>query len=376
MSGNGYWRQLAAAGLVIAGAGAIQLAGGLVELARLGVTDDAAFAGIERQATQRFETMAAALETLAVRLAARPAVMAGLRGEPNSAAALFDAVRAAPADSAVADAAITVYDDMGAARAWTGRPSEIALERILGGQTFFVAPGSLGLRLVYIEPLHDAFSDSSPPPRIGSIAAEFVLSPALGVTATPAGPFNLRTTIADVSVRATGAAGDRSTRQPDDALRFDLLSPRGGPLLEASVAVTDLRMTRIRWRRAVTNLTLLFVALAIIAAVLIALRRLPRGGPPLNLVGRAALAVAGLGAPAFCCGRQTHRKRAAAGCSHRKCTAPACCRTSCVLPPISWSTACSPRHWRSSPPPCCNTSVPRRGGCGARLPAARSCRFC
>ena len=295
MSGNGYWRQLAAAGLVIAGAGAIQLAGGLVELARLGVTDDAAFAGIERQATQRFETMAAALETLAVRLAARPAVMAGLRGEPNSAAALFDAVRAAPADSAVADAAITVYDDMGAARAWTGRPSEIALERILGGQTFFVAPGSLGLRLVYIEPLHDAFSDSSPPPRIGSIAAEFVLSPALGVTATPAGPFNLRTTIADVSVRATGAAGDRSTRQPDDALRFDLLSPRGGPLLEASVAVTDLRMTRIRWRRAVTNLTLLFVALAIIAAVLIALRRLPRGGPPLNLVGRAALAVAGLG---------------------------------------------------------------------------------
>ena len=294
MSRPGYWRQLAAAGIVVAAAGAIQLAGGLLEFVRLGVSDDAAFAGIQRQVTQRFDTMAAALESLAARLAARPAVVAGMRGDPDSAAALFDAVRAAPLDSGVADVAITVYDDMGAAHAWTGRPSEIAVERILGGQAFFVAPGSLGLRLVYIEPLFDAFAGSSPPPRIGSIAAELVLSPALGVAATPAGPFSLRTPIADVSVRAT-AAGDRGTRQPDGARRFELLSPRGDPLLEAAVAVTDLRLTRIRWRRTVTNLTLLFVALAVIGAVLIALRRMPRGGPPLALLGRAGLAVAGLG---------------------------------------------------------------------------------
>ena len=141
MSSPRYWRQLAAAGIVIAGTGAIQLAGGLVELARLGASDDAAFARIERQVTQRFDTMATALEALAVRLAARPAVIGGMRGDPNSAAALFDAVRAAPLESGVGDAAITVYDDMGAARAWTGRPSEIALERILGGQAFLIAPG-------------------------------------------------------------------------------------------------------------------------------------------------------------------------------------------------------------------------------------------
>ena len=295
MSGPGHWRQLAAAGIVVAGAGAIQLAGGLVELARLGASDDAALARIERQVTQRFDTMAVALEALAVRLAARPAVIAGMRGDPNSAAALFDAVRAAPLESGVGDAAITVYDGMGAARAWTGRPSEIALERILGEQTFFIAPGSLGLRLVYIEPLFDAFAGATPPPRIGSIAAELVLSPALGVTGTPAGTFQLMTPIADVAVQAAGEAGERRVRQPDGARRFDLLSPGGDPLLEASVAVTDLRITRIRWRRTVSNLTLLFVALAVVGAVLVALRRMPRGWGLLHLLGRAGLGAAGLG---------------------------------------------------------------------------------
>ena len=296
MSSPGHWRHLAAAGIIVAGAGAIQLAGGLLELARLGASDDAAYARIEHQVTQRFDTMATALEALAVRLAARPTVIAGLRGDPNSAVALFDAVRAAPVEGGVPTAAITVYDDMGAARAWTGRPSEIAIERILGGQTFLIAPGSLGLRLVYVEPLFDAFAGASPPPRIGSIAAELVLSPALGVTGTPAGLFNLSTPIADVAVRAAADAGAGSARPADGGLRFDLLSPRGDPLLEASVAVTDLRMTRIRWRRTVSNLTLLFVALAVVGAILLALRRMPRGGAPLRHLGRASLAVAGLGA--------------------------------------------------------------------------------
>ena len=299
MSSPGPWRHLAAAGIVIAGAGAIQLTGGLLELARLGVSDDAAFARIERQVTERFDTMAVALDALAVRLAARPAVIAGIRGDPNSAAPMFDAVRAAPAESGVADAAITVYDNAGEARAWTGRPSEIAAERILGGQTFLIAPGSLGLRLVYVEPLFDVFADTSPPPRIGSIAAELVLSPALGVTGTPPGLFHLRTPIADVTLRASGGAAARTAPQRDGARRFDLLSPQGEPLLDAAVAETDLRLTRIRWRRSLSNLTLLFVALAMVGAVLVALLRMPRGGPALRHLGRAAAAVAGVGAAAL-----------------------------------------------------------------------------
>ena len=299
MSSSIPWRRFAAAGIVIAGAGAIQLAGGLVELARLGATDDAAFTRIERHVTQRFDTMAATIESLAARLAARPAVMAGVRGGPNTAAPLFAAVRAAPAGSEVSDAAVTVYDDTGAALAWTGRPSEIATERILGERTFFVAPGSLGLRLVYVEPLLDAFANASPPRRIGSVAAEVVLSPALGITGTAAGTFRLPTPIADVALRPAGRDVVRSDSRPDGARGFDLLSPQGEPLLEASVAVADMRMTRIRWRRTVFNLTLLFVALGVALGALAVLRRMPRRGTVPQVLGSSGLAAAGFGAAAL-----------------------------------------------------------------------------
>ena len=293
------WRHLAAAGIVVAGAGTIQLAGGLVELARLGATDDAAFARIERHVTQRFDTMAATIESLAARLAARPAVIAGVHGGPNTAAALFDAVRAAPAGSEVADAAVTVYDDAGAALAWTGRPSEIAPQRILGERTLFVAPGSLGLRLVYVEPLLDAFAGGSPPRRIGSVAAEVVLSPALGITGAAAGTFRLPTPIADVALLPAGHDATGIATRPDGARSFDLLSPQGEPLLEASVAVADMRMTRIRWRRTVTNVTLLFAAVAVALWALAALRSTPRRGTPLQVFGRSALAAGGFGAAAL-----------------------------------------------------------------------------
>lgn len=291
------WRRLAAAGFIIAGVGAIQLAGGLLELARLGLSDAAAFTRLERQVTQRFDTMATALEALAVRLAVQPAVIAGMRGDPDSAAALFDAVRAAPAGSGVPDAAITVYDTTGAARAWTGRPSEIAGDSLAGGPAFRIAPGSLGLRLVYVEPLFDPFADADggAARRIGSVAAELVLSPEVGVSRAPAGPFRLQTPIADVAVWPAGAGGGPA----DEGLRFDLHSPRGEPLLEASVAAADLGTARIRWRRTISNLTLLFVALAVVGVTLLALRRAPRGLRPLRHMGRAAAAAGSLTAAAL-----------------------------------------------------------------------------
>ena len=298
MSGRLPWRHLAAAGIVVAGAGTIQLAGGLVELARLGATDDAAFARIERHVTERFDTLAAAIESLAAQLAARPAVIAGVHGGPNTAPALFDAVRAAPAGSEIADAAVTVYDDGGAALAWTGRPSEIAAQRILGERTLFVAPGSLGLRLVCIEPLLDAFAGGGLPRRIGSVAVEVVLSPALGVTGTAAGTFRLPTPIADVALRPAGRADAGSAARPDGARRFDLLSPQGEPLLEAAVAVADMRTTRVRWRRTLSNLTLLFAAVAAALWAAAVLRGTPRRGTAAQVLGRASLAAAGFGAGA------------------------------------------------------------------------------
>ena len=56
-------------------------------------------------------------------------------------------------------------------------PSEIGVERIAGPETFFVAPGPLGLRLIYIKPVLDPVSGH----RVGVVAAERVVSSSRGI---------------------------------------------------------------------------------------------------------------------------------------------------------------------------------------------------
>ena len=282
-------RRAALAGLT--GVLLIQAGGRLIEVGRLGGSDDAAFRRVERRVSEDFAALAVSLESLAVRLAAEPEVIAGIGGESASLPRLFSATRAAASAGGVSDVAVTVYGPAASARAWTGRPSEIPARRALGDRAFFVAPGPLGLRLVYIEPVLAPSGGAAPPRRIGSIAAERMLSPAPGVAETPSDAFRLDAPIADVVVRphaGSAAPGPRPRA-------FELRSPHGERLLDATVSDIDLRAARGDWRRAVRDLSLAFVVLVVLLAVLPGAVFPPRratAGENLRLGG---LAAAGLG---------------------------------------------------------------------------------
>ena len=269
---------------------ALFLGGGwLAERWWFGPTDDGAFARVESSVKQRFEEMAGSLEATAARLVERSEVIAGMSGDPDSLAALFAVTRAAPTADGE-DIAITVYGPAAAARGWTGRPSEIPAERILGDRVFFVAPGPLGLRLVYIEPVFDAPDDDAPlRRRLGSIAVERVLSSAGGVTDLPSDAFRIDAPIADVAVRARyeGAGA------PPGPRTFELRSPSGELLLEAEVFDTDLQAARTTWRRAVSGAALAFLALLAALTTLPLATRPARGTSAWRALGFAGVATGG-----------------------------------------------------------------------------------
>ena len=283
------WRRLFVVGVVGL---AVLLGGGwLAERWWLGSTDDAAFERVERSVRRRFQEMTASLQATATRLVTHPAVIAGIGGDPDAVAELFAVTRAAPLTNGASDIAVTVYGPAASARAWTGRPSEIPVERILGDRTFFVAPGPLGLRLVYVEPVLDS-GDARPTMarRLGSIAVERVLSPAGGVTDLPSDAFLLEAPIADVAVRGRyeGAGAPPAPRT------FELRSPAGDPLLEAEVLDADLRAARAIWRRSVSSLALTFLALLVVLATLPLVRRSVRATSRRHVFGLAGLAACGL----------------------------------------------------------------------------------
>ena len=284
------WRRLVVVGTVGL---AVLLGGGwLTERWWLGSTDDAAFARVKGVVEQRFEEMASSLEATAALLVTRPEVIAGIGGDPDSLAGLFEVTRAAPAASDASDIAVTVYGASAAARAWTGRPSEIPSERILDERAFFVAPGPLGLRLVYVEPVvGPPDGEPSASRRLGSIAVERVLSPAGGVTDLPSDAFRLETPIADVAVRAwyEGAGA------PPRPRTFELRSPSGDRLLEAEVSTADLQSARATWRRTVRSLVLMFLALLVVLATLPLINRPARGTRTRQSLSLAGLAAGGFG---------------------------------------------------------------------------------
>ena len=94
--------------------------------------------------------------------------------------------------------AVTAYRPSGTPLAWSGVPSEIEVDRIAGPETFFVAHGPLGLRLIYIKPVLDPVSGH----RVGVIAAERLVSSSRGIrTAAPEEGVLSLPTLVPVTVR-------------------------------------------------------------------------------------------------------------------------------------------------------------------------------
>ena len=254
--------------LRIAAAGAICAllvmgAGWLLRRVTFGADLGAGRARVESDVRTTFEGMARQLRDMTAPVADASATRQAAAGDTAAARRLFTAAAEAVGAGPAPDAALTVYGAENGPVAWAGRPSELPGDRLQGPESWFVAQGALGLRLVYIRPLGD------PAARAGTIAAEQPLSSdeeAGGMAGLPGDTrarFQFSTALAPVSIELPFEAA-RATSSPT---AFDVASPSGEPLLSAVVSSEDLAATRDRWRRAANSIALIVLA---VTAVLLA----------------------------------------------------------------------------------------------------------
>jgi len=251
------WRRLLACGLVAAALAGV--AGGLLERWRFGPTDLTAAAHVETLVRREFDRMASVLTNVASRIAtdvdASGALVAGGEAVPTLFDLLASAREASPRPD---DVAITVYDSVGVARAWSGRPSKIDRDRSLGRQDLFVTRSALGLRLVHVQPILGADGR-----RLGAVAAEHVLSRSTAGAAIAPSDDSLPTAIAPVSFRLPAeGGGERLT-----VGTFLLRTPSGALLVEASVAPIDLQRARFEWRRDVGACVLVIIGITLLLLI-------------------------------------------------------------------------------------------------------------
>ena len=284
-------RQVSSRRLIAAGAVAAALvlvAGFAMELSRFGLTDEATAARVQAHVQGDFSAMTRVLSGVASEVAGSATAAASLDQGESGQRALFDLLRDARRER---DVAVTIYDTQGVARAWAGRPSDIPPDRIAGPADFFVTQSPIGLRLVYVQPIQDSSSR-----RVGSVAAENILSPTPVAASVAPAEFTLANPIAPISLRMRyEGAGDNAS---DGA--FLLRSPTGDAVAEASIAAGDIRRARQAWRAMVGAQVLAAGAIVLLLLIGPVLDRRAASRDPRTFVASTLLAslllVAGAGA--------------------------------------------------------------------------------
>jgi signal transduction histidine kinase len=250
------WRRVLAIG---GGAAALVLVlGGAAELVVLGRTEADARNRAEREVQALVENVDRSLATVAKALAGRADVQDGMTGDRPALRRLFEILRGAPEAQSDRDLSITVYDIRGAPRAWSGRPAELARERVQAGPARFAVAGPGGLRLVHIEPVVDLLAAGSreTAQRLGWVVVERVLSPATPGMEPNSG-FPIETTVGLASLRTLADGEPAST----DTEQFDLPGSDGRPLIAATINRDEISRARAQWRARVLALFLLVLAL-------------------------------------------------------------------------------------------------------------------
>jgi signal transduction histidine kinase len=231
----------------------VVLAGAAIEVRRLGTSDAGAALRVEREVRASIAEMTSHVERVALIIAADPRVATAMlpgTGIGDADRVLFDAVSDArqqfPDERAVL--AVTIYDGNGAPRAWAGRASNLPKEGTKGAAALFVTPSPLGLRLFFLQPLTAASADRA---RLGSVAVEHAL------TAAP-GSSMLLTRSEYVMPTARGAVSLRLHEEtaPPAPHTFVIRTADGEPLLDASIATSELAAARVRLRRSVVALAI------------------------------------------------------------------------------------------------------------------------
>ncbi len=188
-------------------------------------------------------SVASALNDIAASVGREPALFDTAAADPAGARPLLDRADQALQARTAGVFAVTAYRPSGAwPLAWSGVPSEIGVDRIAGPEAFFVAPGPLGLRLVYIKP--DPRSCQRPPRRRDCRRARRFRRHGASARQHPK-------KVCCRCRRWYRSRCARTTPQPRQQ-GFVIQSPLGQPLLVARVTAQAIQDTRTVWRENVS----------------------------------------------------------------------------------------------------------------------------
>jgi signal transduction histidine kinase len=254
--------RIAGAGLVVALA--VGAAGALLERRRFGASDEAALARVRAEVSSRIDATAERLGVVAARVADTGASISPAQRDPALLRSLFDRAAEAIRDQDAGRTGITLFDTDGVALAWAGRVFDPPKERLSGPSAFFVAPGTLGPRLVRVEPLLLSFG------RAGTVVAEQSIGSLQGAPGSR-DTFILETALVPVEVRVR--LGDAPGRGP---YTFVVPSRSGGLVVEAEISPADLVAARAAWRRLQWSAVTVVIGLTLVLCA----------GPLLDVRGR------------------------------------------------------------------------------------------
>lgn len=265
------------------------------EAIRFGLTDRAADARLEMEVRGLVAGRSQQVESLAERVSQEGALVAGAAASPDQLTPLFTRLSELAHATGTADVSVTVYVPAGPpgefkVLAWSDGPAEdVTSDRLLGGPALFVAPGTVGLRLIFVEPV------SSGGRQVGVAAAETVLSPATQV-GTDTATYTLDTAFGPVVIIAAIFGGGIQGAPHPNA--FVLTAPNQTPLLEVRYSPAELAARRRLLRRRITAVA----ALPLIVLALLwtgpCLDRRARAATPGRFVGWSLIAGAVIAAAA------------------------------------------------------------------------------
>ncbi len=236
-------------------------AGLAIERLRLGPSDQTALAHVAADVQDDFAGLARSLATTAQQLARDRHLRAD--GPPNVARtrALFDLSARLLASSRPALDAVSVYDTGGRPVAWAGRPSTLPADRLSGPAAVFVAPGSLVLRVVHVEPVVDGGDAAR---RLGAVVTEAIL-PRDGLVRDPGAAAAFESSLVPLTLREVYAGAGEAL----SPYAFGLAASGGPRLVTAVVPPRGLADLRAAWRGRTIGLALVALAVTLVLLTLV-----------------------------------------------------------------------------------------------------------
>ena len=253
----------------------VALLGALFILWRLGPDVAGTTARVERDVRARFARHADALAATVVQLRGRTELVTALDSPTRDQRKLFELVDQATRSTA-RDMAITVAAPDGTAVAWAGRPQAVPYVSDEGGPSLVLAPGALGLRLVYVEPVRVETGRARR--TVGTVAAEHVISRTASVEARETLSVVFETALIPVTLtpRFLGSAAERG-----GGTVVTIIGLGGTPLVDVTISRDEVvTLRQAWWRRLLGVVSATFAVTCLVLAGVLAWERrwlLPSG---------------------------------------------------------------------------------------------------